>query len=413
MQSGRIVEGASTITQQTAKLFFLTPEKNREKFFKEEILELYLNKAYFGRHSRGIEGAASVYFDKPAKNLTLDQTALLIGLLKAPSALSPVRNPDGAKDRRNLVLQLMFRNGFITEAQLKESSAAEITIAPTKSNFYPEAEYYVEEIRRLLNANLSDKDDANTAGYRVYTYMDIDMQITAHNSLRKGLEELQQRKGFVKPSKNIAKNGSIAQEDIDALVAENEYEIGDEVAGVVTAVHDDRLEISLGINDFGYVSGESMQWALSGKNANLGNIIKIGDTARFIIQNYDEAKSAFRLQWYTEPSANGGFMAMNPYNGEVYAMIGGYKFFGSQYNRVTQSQRQPGSAFKPILYAAALDNGFTPASILNDNPTHLKKMMQSGVPRITAGFSPDLPHFATRLFTVKTSPLSDCCRILV
>ena len=395
LRAGKIVEGASTITQQTAKQFFLNTKKEFKRkilevllamkiekhFEKEEILELYLNKAYFGRRTNGIEAAAQEYFSKSAKDLALEEAALLIGLLKAPSSLSPTKNPLAALDRRNLVLKLMHRNKYITKEEMEISSAKKVVLNLGRSNKYDEVAYYIEEIRRYLVDRFQDedKDYINQAGLKVHTYMDLNLQIAAQKALRNGLEEIQKRNGFQKIDLGKVKiiDDQIDKEEILRYVAENELENGSEVKGIITSVEDDQaMAIIDMINDkqiLGKIDLEHATWAVptervGQKVKSMKEIFELGDVAKFKISSTILLNSYYDLEIYAKPESNGGFIAMDPNNGEVLAIVGGYDFSSSQFNRAVQSKRQPGSTFKPILYGAAIEKNFTAASMLNDNP---------------------------------------------
>lgn len=420
--AGRIVEGASTITQQTAKQFLLSSEKKYERklreillamrmerrFSKDKILELYLNKAYFGRRANGIEAAAQTYFAKSTQDLNIEEAALLAGLLKAPSHLSPTRNKKQALQRRNLVLGLMAKNQFITQEEWQVATNTPIKL---NLNYRRKARqystYYIEEVRRLLTEILSETD-LSTAGFRVYTAMNSEYQTAAQNALSEGLLALDKRHGYRGPKGNILKDiqldntlltqvdsadspelatqeqpiySFLDQQKLAKITKLNELEEKSIVQGVVVSVSADQAEVALGLREAGLLPLRLMRWAVPAsfydqtqnplKSAS--RVLKVGDwiAVKIVeVPNIDDPTSAgfYTLALHQVPEHNGGFIALDPKTGHVLAVSGGIDFGASQFNRATQSLRQPGSAFKPIVYAAALDNGFTPASVLEDTP---------------------------------------------
>lgn len=417
----RIREGASTLTQQTARMFILTNERTlvrklkeillaleiEQRFTKDQILELYLNKYYFGHGAYGIEAAAQAYFSKSAEDLNLAEASLIAGLPQRPSKWAPTYSIENATKRRNMVLRAMENVGYITTEERIKTATTPIRLNLNKSLDFNETSYYTEHIRRYLY-NKYGKEQLYSGGLRVYTMMDLKMQISAQNSLRKGLVDHDKRQGYRGPIKNLlqevdgelslyiydAERGwdfkkfdnldedskSLAKElyssKIEATVESNNFIIGGKVRGVVTKVEKSNTQVNLGKFQ-GNLLLSSMRWArpvnynvvyTKERLKDFNDILKIGDVVELEILDYDHNAKEFSLVLTQDPIANGGMLVMNPQNGEVVAIVGGYDFRESEFNRAIQGRRQTGSAIKPIVYSAALDNSFTTSSMLDDTP---------------------------------------------
>ena len=420
--AGGYVQGASTLTQQTAKMFLLSSEKNiirkvkeallalkiEKKLTKNEILELYLNKAYFGHGAWGIEAAAQGYFSKHTEELNLAEAALLAGLPKAPSALAPTANIERAEKRRNQVLRMMGEIGYITDQERIRSTLSPVELNLNKNLEFNETSYYMEHVRRHIYDKYG-QDQLYRGGLKVYTSMNLKMQIAAQNALHEGLIQHDHRQGYRGPLKNILKEidaelglfiytdedgwdadaysemddsvkndaRSLFDKITEEVTRDNHFIVGGKVLGVVTQVEMRSANVNLG-QYLGTLLLSSMRWArpvdygerLTGKTRlnNLKDILFMGDVIELEILDYDHKNQDFALALTQKPLANGGIFVMDPRSGQVHAMAGGYDFRDSEFNRAIQSKRQTGSAFKPITYSLALDSSFTTVSMLDDSP---------------------------------------------
>ncbi len=365
------LEGASTITQQVAKNFLLTNEVSMKRkikeailafrieraYTKERILELYLNQIYLGQGAYGIAAASLEYFDKPIKELNYSETALLAALPKAPSKYNPYKYPDVAKFRRNLVLQNLEDNNFISKKQLEMLKVSKLNLKKRKIEIVNEANSYTEEVRKTVK-DIYGFEKLYSQGLSIKTPLNIKYQIQALNSLRKGIENYDQRRGWrgAITNKITSKNwkSKINQYKLDPTLNWDLAEIikinGDEIIFKT---------INKKNNFEGNILPKNISWTLRKKS--IDKVHKIGDII-FVKKN----NNSWLIKQY--PKVNGGIVILDPFSGDVLALVGGFNFKKSEFNRVTQAKRQPGSAFKPIVYAAALENGFAPNSIILDAP---------------------------------------------
>mgnify|MGYP006142974763 FL=1 len=390
LRAGRIVQGASTLTQQTARLFLLTREKQlvrklREmllafrmeiQFSKQEILSLYLNKVYLG-NGEGIEAASQGYFGKHAVELNLEESALLVGILPAPSRYAPHVNPEFALLRRNIVLRRMRQEGFISEQELQKASEKPISLIRVHDSTTEATSYYVEHVRRYLIKKYGSKV-LYQGGLKVFLAMDLNYQTYAHEALRKGILELTKRQGFRGQQKELNFDNSSSRDNssLDNTVKIDSLFLGNIVGGIVNKVSDNKVYVKLG------ESSGTLEWnnIKTWRNGNIlkderpsriakpSEIFSTGDEIQVRLADYDTTNNSFRLELYQEPLVNGALLAMDPKNGEVLSMSGGYRYGESEFNRAIQALRQPGSSFKPLVYSAALDAGFTLSSALIDSP---------------------------------------------
>ena len=390
LKAGRIVQGASTLTQQTARLFLLSREKQiirklREmllafrmemQFSKQDILSLYLNKVYLG-NAEGIEAAAQGYFGKHAMELDLAESALLVGILPAPSRYAPHVNPELTLQRRNVVLRRMRQEGFISEQELQKTIDTPISLIRIHDSTTEATSYYVEHVRRYLIKKYGS-EVLYQGGLKVFLAMDLNYQTFAHESLRKGILELTKRQGFRGAQSENSHNNSMLSDNstqgntvkIDSLF------LGNIVAGIVKEVSKEKVSVELGessgILEWNNIStwknGNVLKDKRPTKISNPAEIFSVGDEIQVRLTDYDSKNNYFRLQLYQEPLVNGALLAMDPKTGEVLSMTGGYRYGESEFNRAIQARRQPGSSFKPIVYSAALDAGFTLSSALIDSP---------------------------------------------
>ncbi len=362
------LEGASTITQQVAKNFLLTNEVSIKRKIKEailafriekayskkRILELYLNQIYLGQGTYGVAAASLEYFDKSIKDLEYDEAALLAALPKAPSRYNPIKDPKEAKFRRDLVLKNLNQNGFINDDQYAKLKQKKIKLKRRKIEIVNEANSYTEEVRRIIK-NKYGFEKLYTQGLSIKSPLNINFQIEAINALRNGIESYDRRHGWRGPITNKNKDTNWKKK-LESLNIDPTLEW---LKAEVTGINDNFLTLKT-INDKNIkIEKNSLNWAI--KKRNINDIFDIGDFV-FIKKN----KNSWSLKQY--PKVNGGIVALNPFTGEVKALVGGFSYTSSEFNRVTQAKRQPGSAFKPFVYAAAIENGLSPNSIVLDAP---------------------------------------------
>ena len=361
------LEGASTITQQVAKNFLLSNEvslnrKIKEAILafrieralsKERILELYLNQIYLGSGAYGVAAASLEYFDKSIKDLNYIEAALLAALPKAPSRYNPYRDIDLAKFRRDLVLKNLFDNNFISEIDYKNFKSQEIKLKKTKKVFLEDAQYYIEDVRKNVIEILS-YDKVYKQGFNINTPIDLELQKIATRSLRKGLIEYDRRKGWRGPIENKVYSKNWFE---DYKKYQLEKSIDWELA-IVKKINEFSADIETINNIQGMIDNEDIAWT----KKKFKDLFKVGD----IIHVKKKSDKKFSLQQI--PKINGGIVVMNPYTGRILAISGGFSFKNSEFNRASQALRQPGSAFKPFVYALALENDFTPSSLVLDAP---------------------------------------------
>jgi len=390
VMAGRIVGGASTITQQVAKNFFFSFEqkwsrKIREIFLslkierelsKDEILTLYLNKIYLGNRAYGVGAAAEIYYGKPVEQLTLAQMAMIATLPKAPSRYNPLADPKRAMERRGYVLGRMLELGYIGRSAYDEAMGAPITAAYHGSVTEVDAPYVGELVRADLIERVG-ADAAYTAGYRVITSIDSRLQAAANTAIQDALQEYDLRYGYRGPIRRLS------PEELDGAL-NSEVGIGPLLADVPTA---GRLRPAVVVDvtetaarallaDQGRIelTMEGLAWAapaLQGRTIGPApkrpeDVLAIGDIIYVFSESRSEGESKWRLAQV--PEVQGALVSLDPQDGAVVAMVGGYDYFLSKYNRAVQARRQPGSSFKPFVYSAALAGGFTPATIVNDAP---------------------------------------------
>jgi penicillin-binding protein 1A len=368
--SSKRLEGASTITQQVAKNFLLTNEvsinrKIKEAILafrieralsKERILELYLNQIYLGEGSYGIASASLEYFDKSISKLNYAEASLLAALPKAPSKYNPFKNIDLAKYRRNLVIKNLLENSYIDKIKYNEIINSEIKLRKRKKTYSEDARYYVEDVRKYLVEKYGF-DKIYKQGLTIKTPINLDLQSIATQSLREGLEKYDKRKGW---------RGSILNKKITDQWNKNlkKYKLEKSIdwnLAIVKKINKFSVEIETEKKVQGIIKYEDVSWT----KKELNKIFKIGDIV--YVKNIKD--NLFSLKQV--PKANGGIVVLNPYTGRVLAMSGGFSFKLSEFNRATQALRQPGSAFKPFVYALALENKFTPSSLILDAPVVL------------------------------------------
>ena len=365
--SSKRLEGASTITQQVAKNFLLTNEvslnrKIKEAILafrieralsKERILELYLNQIYLGSGAYGVAAASLEYFDKSIRDLNYSEAALLAALPKAPSKYNPYQNPELAKFRRNLVLKNLLENNYLTLEWYEKLKDEQIKLKKTKKIYLEDSQYYIEDVRKNVIEKLS-YDKIYKQGFNINTPIDLQLQKTATNSLRKGLILYDQRKGWRGPLTNKTYN-SDWNKNLNKFYLENSIQWK---LAIVKKINKFSAEIETHDNVRGIIKYQDISWTKKEFN----KLFKLGD----IIYVKHIEDNTFSLKQL--PKVNGGIVVMDPFTGRVLALSGGFSFKKSEFNRATQAKRQPGSAFKPFVYALALENNFTPTSLILDAP---------------------------------------------
>ena len=362
------LEGASTITQQVAKNFLLTNEvsinrKIKEAILafrieralsKERILELYLNQIYLGGGAYGVAAASLEYFDKSIKELDYSETALLAALPKAPSKYNPYNNINLAKFRRDLVLKNLYENNYINYQKYRSMRFQNINLKKKKKIFLEDAQYYIEDVRKKIINDLGE-DKIYKQGLNINTPIDLNLQKIAIQSLRKGLIEFDHRKGWRGPIINIKNYNKDWANNLKKY--DLEKSIGWELA-IVMEVKDYSTIIETINQSQGIISYQDVTWT----KKNFSELFKVGDVV-YVKKKKDNFYTLEQL-----PNINGGIVVMDPYTGRVLALSGGFSFKKSQFNRSTQAFRQPGSAFKPFVYALALENDYNPSSLVLDAP---------------------------------------------
>lgn len=397
---GHTGEGGSTITQQLVKQLLLTSERSYTRKMKEailayqiekdltknEILTIYLNQIYLGEHAYGVEAAARTYFGKHAADITLAESAVIAGLPKAPSKYNPFRAPEAAKERQMYVLGRLRDLNWITNQEYSQAINEPLVYWSMPDAMGGAAQWYMEEARRLLiefftednlkalgvDTPLSGEDYVYEAGLTVQTCMEPAQQEAGAKALRRGLQELDKRQGW---------RGPIARQDklvLDAFAGGHKFApenlIGRNwVQALVLSVTPQAVTVDLGNGYQGVIPPGNMAWA---RRQNGKSVVQKGDLIWVSLpwesDDYDPAKvrkdMPITLRLQQEPEIQGALASLEPQSGDVVALIGGYNFGDSHFNRATQAKRQPGSSFKPVVYSAALDNGFTPFSTVSDAP---------------------------------------------
>lgn len=381
--------GASTITQQVAKNFLLTNAVSFDRKIKEailafrieralskdRILELYLNEIYLGFGAYGVASAAINYFNKPLDDLTIPEAAFLAALPKAPSNYNPYRRPDAAKGRRDWVIGRMLKNGFIDADDAARAAAEPLQVEKRRDTEFVRADYFAEEVRRELSAKYGE-NNLYKGGLSVRTTLDPKLQSYADKALRDGLEAYDRRHGWRGPFAKIDPAG-------DWLVQLSKLKLPEDITewqlAAVRRVEDGGAEIGLDDGSEGYLPLSELRWARKQlkkghRGASVrraGDALAVGDVVlvESITENskgkpYPEGTFGMRQI----PEVNGGIVALDPHTGRILAMSGGYSYAISKFNRVVQAQRQPGSAFKPFVYMAALDSGYSPSTLILDAP---------------------------------------------
>lgn len=378
VKSGQIQTGGSTITMQVAKNFFLTSERSfsrkineillalqiERELSKNEILELYVNKIYLGNRAYGIEAAAQVYYGKSIRDTSLAQMAMIAGLPKAPSRFNPLVNPTRALERRDWILGRMYNLGRIDKQRYDEALAEPINV----SYHVPAPELVAPYIAEMARAEMVGRygSEAYTEGFNVTTTVPSDLQIAANSAVREGLIAYDQRHGYRGPESRLP--GMTKENWLSEL--SKQVSLGGLEPAIVTSVEKSGILVLLRNGEEQAVAWDSMKWARPFLNTNsLGprpqqpaDVSQIGDLIR--VQRQEDGS----LRFVQLPAAQSALVSLDPNNGAIRALVGGFSFEQSNYNRAAQAKRQPGSSFKPFVYSAALDKGYTAATLVNDAP---------------------------------------------
>jgi penicillin-binding protein 1A len=379
LRTGKKRQGGSTITMQVARNFFLSSEKTylrklteillaykiEGSLSKEEILELYLNKIYLGQRAYGVEAAARVYYGMSISDLSVARMAMIAALPKAPSRINPINNPEAAVDRRNYVLGRMYQLGYLDtatyEAAIAEPDGARVHRVQAEAS----AAYVAEMVRHEMVERYGDS--VYTSGYEVVTTIDVARQESATLALRKDLLDYSKRHGYRGAENSF--NIDEIQPDKRAGLLKDYVQVGGLEPALVTRVEEKSIEVLLKSNETKLIGWDRISWARPYRSVNrLGPTPKLASdvVAKGDIVRVSHTDSGWELAQI--PVVEGALVSLRPADGAIIALVGGFDFKRSKFNRATQARRQPGSSFKPIIYSAALEKGFTPASIINDAP---------------------------------------------
>ena len=375
LTSGGRRQGASTITMQVARNFFLSSEKTltrklyeamlsfkiEHSLQKDQILELYVNQIYLGQRAYGFGAASQIYFGKPLDKITLPEAAMLAGLPKAPSTFNPVVNPQRAKQRQLYVLRRMKELGHITDQQYTDAAKAPLSVKREAGEFTVHAEHVAEMVRQAVYEQYPD--DVYTRGFRVYTTIRKADQEAAYVALRKGVLEYDRRHGYRGPEAFVELAENANEEDYDEALSDH-GDNDDLLAALVLSASAKEVRAVTRAGEAVSISGDGLKFvtrslddkALPQKRVRRGSVIRV---------QKDEKKVWQIVQL---PEAESAFISVDPNDGAIRALVGGFDFSRNKYNHVTQAWRQPGSSFKPFIYSASLEKGFTPATVIADEP---------------------------------------------
>ena len=382
-------QGASTITMQVARNVYLSSEKTftrkiyeilltfklEHMLSKDQILEIYMNQIFLGNRSYGFAAASEAYFDKPLKDITIAEAAMLAGLPKAPSAYNPIVNPKRARIRQQHIIDRMLENGFITTAQATAAKSEELKVKSSADHTKVHAEYVAETVRQLMYAQYGD--ETYTRGLNVYTTLRSADQEAAYKALRRGIMDYERRQVYRGPEEFITlpSDPQEVEDAIDETLGEHP-DNGDVMSAMVLeadAKHIKAVRLSGETID---ISGEGLKPGQSGLSDKAAPTIRIRRGA--VIRVSKTAKNTWEITQL--PEVEGAFVALDPRDGSIKALVGGFDFEKNKFNHVTQAWRQPGSSFKPFIYSAALEKGFTPATVVNDAPLFFDAGVTGGQP---------------------------------
>ena len=382
-------QGASTITMQVARNVYLSSEKTftrklyevlltfklEHMLSKDQILEIYMNQIFLGNRAYGFAAASEAYFGKPMKDLTIAEAAMLAGLPKAPSAYNPISNPSRARSRQQYIIERMADNGFITAAEAESAKKQELHVRSGGDNTKVHAEYIAETVRQLVYAQYGD--ETYTRGLNVFTTVKADEQDAAYRALRKGIMDYERRQIYRGPEEfvELPADPKEAEDAIDDALAEHP-DNGDVLAAVVLEAGPKKIIAVRATGDQIEIVGEGLRPAQSGLSDKAPPKIKIRRGA--VIRIAKMPKGTWEITQL--PEVEGAFVALDPRDGAIHALVGGFDFNKNKFNHVTQAWRQPGSSFKPFIYSAALEKGFTPSTVVNDSPLFFDAGVTGGQP---------------------------------
>ena len=382
-------QGASTITMQVARNFFLSSEKTYTRkiyemllayrieraLTKDQILEVYMNQIYLGQRAYGFASAARVYFGKDLKDITLAEAAMLAGLPKAPSAYNPVVNPKRAKVRQEYILQRMLELNFITREQYDEAVAQPLVVKGAGREFSVHAEYVAEMVRQMMSAQY--REETYTRGFNVVTTIDSADQQVAYTALRKGIMDYERRHGYRGPEGfiQLPADADDREQAIDDALLEHP-DNGELIAAVVTAATPRQITVAFIDGSSATVEGDNLRFASSALSANAQPNRRIRPGAIVRVVKNDAGKWSITQL----PQVEGAFISIVPQDGAIRSLVGGFDYNKNKFNHVTQAWRQPGSSFKPFIYSASLDKGLGPATIINDGPLYFSAAETGGQP---------------------------------
>jgi penicillin-binding protein 1A len=378
LMAGRVVEGGSTLTQQLSKNLFLTPERSfrrkiqevmlsiqTERYYtKQQILTMYCNQLFMGHGQYGFAAAAEFYFGKDLKDLNTEEAALLAALPRSPINYSPILHPDRALTRRNYAIDRMVNEKKITVAQGEEAKSRPIKLAE-KQRPDELAPYFVEELRRYLEKKYGTSA-VHEGGLKVYSTLNVDMQKFANAAVRAGTRDYDKRHGWRGADRNLLDQGVTNLETVELPDWKLPIRTNDIVPGIVLDVAQTGGAATVKIGSYqAQLRPQDIAWT---KAKAASEILKPGDVALFMIRSMNPAERKVEVSLEQKPKVQSAFLSIQPSTGEVKAMVGGYDFDDSKFNRVTQAMRQTGSSFKPFVYAAAVDNGLRPDDTIVDLP---------------------------------------------
>ena len=382
-------QGASTITMQVARNVYLSAEKTYTRkiyeilltfklehlLSKDQILEIYMNQIFLGNRAYGFAAASDAYFGKPLKDISIAEAAMLAGLPKAPSAYNPIVNPKRAKARQLYIIERMEENGFITSAQATAAKAEELDVKTGPDAGRVHAEFIAETVRQLVFNQYGDQ--TYTRGLNVYTTLRADDQTAAYKALRKGIMDYERRQIYRGPEKfvDLPKDAKEAEEAIDDALTDNP-DNGDVMSAVVLEANPKKIIAMRQNSESVEITGDGLKPAQSGLAEKAAPNIKLRRGA--LIRVAKTPKGTWEITQL--PEVEGAFVALDPRDGAIRALVGGFDFEKNKFNHVTQAWRQPGSSFKPFIYSAALEKGFTPATVINDAPLFFDAGVTGGQP---------------------------------
>jgi penicillin-binding protein 1A len=382
-------QGASTITMQVARNVYLSTEKTYTRkiyeilltfklehlLSKDQILEIYMNQIFLGNRAYGFAAAAETYFGKPLSSINIAEAAMLAGLPKAPSAYNPIRNPKRARSRQLHIIDRMLENGFITAEQAATAKQTELTVKPSADNNKVHAEYVAEMVRQLVYAQYGD--ETYTRGLDVHTTLRAADQDAAYRALRRGIMDFERRQIYRGPEKFVTLPADPQQrEDVIDEALDEHPDNGDVMSAMVLSADPKKITALRQSGETLEITGEGLKPAQSGLSDKAPPNIKIRPGA--VIRVAKTAKNTWEITQL--PEVEGAFVALDPRDGSIKALVGGFDFQKNKFNHVTQAWRQPGSSFKPFIYSAALEKGFTSSTIINDAPLFFTAGVTGGQP---------------------------------